>query len=813
MYGVTRASGAPPAVRRAGRLLLATSLAALMLGCQGASLTVDERDQGPADQGARDQRLEDHGASDDLDGRDLGAPELGEPGDQGLGELDLPDGCLPKTLWRDEDGDGFGGATSARRCPGERGWAQVAGDCDDADPSRYPGAMRRAGVDGDCDGSVDFDVNGDGVSDLDPPSVSFDPRIQRHIELPQVTAGEPFSITLSSGRITPQATLIHTPAFAAALRVDPVTGQISGQLRDPGVYRFFVSVCAKAPADPGDCASPEHRRLDLAHLTVRDPSAQAPSPPAQPPAQGPWATKLARVDLDVTGVLRDVDLRSLPQLAAREPTPERQAETAALGSVSPMRLITPERGDQVAPGPLPLVIILHGNGYHWDDYDALGQRLASHGLIVMIPQFVNGFLGACGGGPSTQQRVQFGVKALEWAMAESASASSPLRGRVDPSRLILVGHSWGGAAAQWSMPVLGARAFVILDPVSLLNNVLEWSSCNTNLFTATSGRDHLAADYRATSAPVLTINAGRSGFRRTLAEHRGLYPWAPLIHVSLRDAMHEDLLDEDEARRWLPPETCFDAARLDAVHAEAARWILRLVRRYALGDLTQDARLHGLEALEPSGALLTTVATFRPCADCAMLEQASRLPLGPYSAGPNAWGGSTSWAAEDARIDLSSAARAAIVPNADGTLNVFAQATLDYLSRDEHRAYRHFVASQLSQPATLQVGLNPALDARRYSALCVDGVIEGPPTSSCQPGAPSDPLEPIELEVTLTLANGQQISQRLMGQTSHQLPQTLCAPLDALRAPLDALASVSVSVAPSPRGLRSVALSSLRLVP
>jgi hypothetical protein len=68
-------------------------------------------------------------------------------------------------FWRDEDGDGFGGASSEdTRCvPGE-GEVDNGLDCDDFDVDVFPGAPDEwyDDVDGDCAGNSDFDQDGDG---------------------------------------------------------------------------------------------------------------------------------------------------------------------------------------------------------------------------------------------------------------------------------------------------------------------------------------------------------------------------------------------------------------------------------------------------------------------------------------------------------------------------------------------------------------------------------------------------------------------------------------------------------------------------
>lgn len=76
--------------------------------------------------------------------------------------------------WADLDGDGYGQDTLwAQACPGAPGWAQQAGDCDDADPTEHPGhALCDCGR-GD-EASVDWyaDTDGDGFGEGSPVSQS-----------------------------------------------------------------------------------------------------------------------------------------------------------------------------------------------------------------------------------------------------------------------------------------------------------------------------------------------------------------------------------------------------------------------------------------------------------------------------------------------------------------------------------------------------------------------------------------------------------------------------------------------------------------
>lgn len=82
------------------------------------------------------------------------------------GLIDNADPSRVGVAYVDGDGDGFGAAWAGARCPRD-GEAGVAGDCNDAAPAVYPGAVEQCDghPDNDCDGIVDpqeFDGDGDG---------------------------------------------------------------------------------------------------------------------------------------------------------------------------------------------------------------------------------------------------------------------------------------------------------------------------------------------------------------------------------------------------------------------------------------------------------------------------------------------------------------------------------------------------------------------------------------------------------------------------------------------------------------------------
>jgi len=128
--------------------------------------TVDDDDDGiPADSDCDDADASIHPNAEELcDGIDNNCD----------GQVD--EGLL-QTFYADGDADGFGDpAAGTDRCAPEAGEVTSAEDCDDGDPSVYPGAPEVCdGVDQDCDGVDDngvmetffADVDGDGHGDPD----------------------------------------------------------------------------------------------------------------------------------------------------------------------------------------------------------------------------------------------------------------------------------------------------------------------------------------------------------------------------------------------------------------------------------------------------------------------------------------------------------------------------------------------------------------------------------------------------------------------------------------------------------------------
>ena len=113
-------------------------------------------------------------------------------------------------------------------------------------------------------------------------------------------------------------------------------------------------------------------------------------------------------------------------------------------------------------GPMPVVTLGHGFARSKAQMAGWGALLASRGFIAMAPNFPGGMA------PDHKVNGKVISALLEWAVADSKKAGSPLNGLVDPSRRGVMGHSAGGLA---SVLAAGAdtkiKVVVGLDPVDM----------------------------------------------------------------------------------------------------------------------------------------------------------------------------------------------------------------------------------------------------------------------------------------------------------------------------------------------------------
>lgn len=130
-------------------------------------------------------------------------------------------------------------------------------------------------------------------------------------------------------------------------------------------------------------------------------------------------------------------------------------------------------GGSAAPSPAPLVVHHRGRGFLYDDYDTLGNHLASYGFIfVSVEDYQSVFTPLSGyptytpydnpqppwgSGPPYGDIARahcsasfFQEAALNRILARNASSADVLFNRIDVSNVFMSGHSRGGGATHYS---------------------------------------------------------------------------------------------------------------------------------------------------------------------------------------------------------------------------------------------------------------------------------------------------------------------------------------------------------------------------
>ncbi len=163
-------------------------------------------------------------------------------------------------------------------------------------------------------------------------------------------------------------------------------------------------------------------------------------------------------------------------------------------SVKPVVLSAPGRGEDLqvrvsAPAigrELPIIVFSHGFGWSLDGYGPLVDFWAAHGFVVIQPTHLDSrTLNLPPDDPRTPLIWRFRVEDMKRILdqLDLLEASVPgLSGRLDRSRIVAAGHSWGGQTASM---LLGAR---VLDPEGGTGEDMSDSRIQAGVLLATPGQ-------------------------------------------------------------------------------------------------------------------------------------------------------------------------------------------------------------------------------------------------------------------------------------------------------------------------------------
>ncbi|MBM4267122.1 MAG: hypothetical protein FJ144_11005 [Deltaproteobacteria bacterium] len=222
-----------------------------------------------------------------------------------------------------------------------------------------------------------------------------------------------------------------------------------------------------------------------------------------------------------------------------------------------------------AGAPYPVVLFSHGSCGFPNQSTFLTNHLATHGYIVVAPPHPGNTLSdgaACGSFQaqvaSVQERPRDMIFVLDQILAENADPESDFFGMVDPTRIVMSGHSFGGLTTYLTqalepriiaaMPFAPAASPTSELTVPSLTMVGEVDSVVNNAATLDA--------YERSSAPKTFVEIGSAGH----------YAWSNNCFAG---------------NDCNPPVTLTQAE----AHAAVLQWVIPFVERYA----------RGVEGLEP----------------------------------------------------------------------------------------------------------------------------------------------------------------------------------------------------------------------
>ena len=261
------------------------------------------------------------------------------------------------------------------------------------------------------------------------------------------------------------------------------------------------------------------------------------------------------------------------------------------GSADPADVYYPDPPDlHTASYSFPIVLLLQGAKVARGFYSTVAATIAGYGFIVVAPDHLSNNIGGVG---LYAELSEIGFAGAQMKI-EAASATAPVRGVVDTARMVLWGHSYGGASgisgmANMCFPPVPGCTFT--RPPELVGGVFY----GTNLATPIFGVPALDTG----GLPVLLIQGDKDG-KALPADGQLTYNQLqkkPKAIMSLLGANHYGVTDVDNPA-GADPEV--NAQTLDHATglASTGRWMGVFLTSFINGDMAARAALRNAATLD-----------------------------------------------------------------------------------------------------------------------------------------------------------------------------------------------------------------------
>ncbi len=237
---------------------------------------------------------------------------------------------------------------------------------------------------------------------------------------------------------------------------------------------------------------------------------------------------------------------------------------------------------QTQPSSLPIALFLQGALVDKSDYSTFANTVARYGFAVVVPNHVRTAFsptGAITGFLAEQQQVN---DVLTYIQSQKSIPSSPVANLIDPSTLVLLGHSFGGAVG---IAAIQGQCFAVLctgnftRPQELKAGVFY----GTNFLIGQGSGGVLNIDND--DIPIALVQGNRDGVANPVNAQQtyAAIQNPPKALITIPGANHYGITNQDNLLR----EPVRPTIPQDVAVETIARWSALFLRGTALND--QDA--------------------------------------------------------------------------------------------------------------------------------------------------------------------------------------------------------------------------------
>lgn len=234
---------------------------------------------------------------------------------------------------------------------------------------------------------------------------------------------------------------------------------------------------------------------------------------------------------------------------------------------------------QTQQNSLPIALLLQGALVDKSDYSTFANTVARYGFVVVVPNHLRTAIspmGAVTGLIAEQQQVN---DVLTYIQTEKSTPSSPIANSLDPSTLVLLGHSFGGAAG---IAAIQGQCF----PTLCTGNFTRPKELKAGIFYGTNFRIGQSSGglpiIDNDGIPIALVQGNRDGVANP-ANAQETYAGIqdpPKAFITIPGANHYGITNEDNLIR----ETVRPTINQDVAIETIARWSALFLRGTALND-------------------------------------------------------------------------------------------------------------------------------------------------------------------------------------------------------------------------------------